>query len=508
MFRALPILLLAMLAMVARGGAAEAEIKRIAPFIDGGTVAVLRVDLTKFQIAEMLTRLIQDRDDVEAMSKSLVPWVSALRQAGAREFYVVVDPSDLPGPPIALVPLGENVDAKQIGKLLCGEGKEKPPLVWPTCATIHETVFAGTPEALDRVRQIKPAVRPELAEAFVAAGDRDVQVLLIPTPENRRVLEEMQPALPRELGGGPSTILTRGFLWGALGLETMPDPSVRMVIQSQDAASAKALEHLALDVLRWFEGLPWTHSRFPNFAKVSAQIKPTAEKDRVVLNLGIDQGKILVETIHRAWSEFHGRIQCVNNEKHLGLAIHNYHATHKSFPPAYSVDKQGRPLLSWRVLILPFLEQESLFQEFHLDEAWDSPHNRTLIEKMPAVYRCPSSSRKLSRAGKTTYLVPHGKATIFPGSEGTKIKDVTDGTSNTILTVDADDRLAVEWTKPQDWDVDSEADIKAIFGHHPEGTNFGFADGSVRFLKETIKAKTLQLLLTRNGGEVYNPNEE
>ena len=94
------------------------------------------------------------------------------------------------------------------------------------------------------------------------------------------------------------------------------------------------------------------------------------------------------------------RTQCVNNLKQIGLAMHNYHATHKTFPPAFTVDKDGKPLLSWRVLILPYLEQDALYKEFHLDEPWDSPHNRTLIERMPPTYRCPMMSSKRGLAAR------------------------------------------------------------------------------------------------------------
>ena len=184
--------------------------------------------------------------------------------------------------------------------------------------------------------------------------------------------------------------------------------------------------------------------------------------------------------------------------------MHNYHDVHKTFPPAYTVDKAGKPLLSWRVLILPYLEQEALYKEFHLDEPWDSEHNRALIDRMPPTYHCPAGSSKRADVGKTTYLTPRGKATIFPGPEGIKIQKVTDGTSNTIFVVDASDDRAVTWTKPDDWDVDPKPDLKGIFGHHPGGTPFSFADGSVRFIKETVDPKVLEMLITRDGGEVIS----
>ena len=93
------------------------------------------------------------------------------------------------------------------------------------------------------------------------------------------------------------------------------------------------------------------------------------------------------------------------------------------------------------------------------------------------------SSRRADR-GKTTYLTPRGKATIFAGPEGIKIQKITDGTSNTIFVVDAGDDRAVTWTRPDDWDVEPKLDLKGIFGHHPGGTTFSFADGSVRFIKD------------------------
>ncbi len=85
----------------------------------------------------------------------------------------------------------------------------------------------------------------------------------------------------------------------------------------------------------------------------------------------------------------------MNNLKQIGLAMHNYESTFGTFPPAYIADKAtGKPLLSWRVAILPFLEQDALYKQFHLDEPWDSAHNKTLIARMPPVYRSPGRRRQ------------------------------------------------------------------------------------------------------------------
>ncbi len=125
------------------------------------------------------------------------------------------------------------------------------------------------------------------------------------------------------------------------------------------------------------------------------------------------------------------RSQCVNNMKQIGLAMHNYHSTYNSFPPAWTTDENGKPLLSWRVLLLPFLEEQNLYQQFKLDESWDSPHNSALMGMMPKLFECPSHPH--ATHDKTDYVVVVGPKTIFPGSKPVGIQDITDGTSNTIL---------------------------------------------------------------------------
>jgi hypothetical protein len=181
--------------------------------------------------------------------------------------------------------------------------------------------------------------------------------------------------------------------------------------------------------------------------------------------------------------------------------MHNYHDVYKQFPPAAIYDAQGRPLLSWRVALLPFLEHDApaLYKQFHLDEPWDSPNNKPLIAKMPDVFALRSA--RLREQGKTTLLVPVGKQTVFGPKEGVRIRDITDGTSNTILIVDVDEPQAVVWTKPDDLNVDG-VDVKqALLGTRKDGFRCAMADGSVQFVGAQLTAEQLRALLTRNGGE-------
>ena len=194
------------------------------------------------------------------------------------------------------------------------------------------------------------------------------------------------------------------------------------------------------------------------------------------------------------------RIQSSNNMKLIGLAMHNYAQANHTFPPAYKAGKDGKPLLSWRVLILPFVEGgDELYKEFNLDEPWDSDHNKPLLAKMPAVFRNPNSA--VAGEGKTNYLTPRGEKTIFPNDKGMLLKDITDGLSNTFLTLEVSDEKAVEWTRPDDFEYDESDPLKGLLGLRPGGFLAGLADGSVRFIASTTDPATLKALFTRNGGE-------
>jgi hypothetical protein len=193
----------------------------------------------------------------------------------------------------------------------------------------------------------------------------------------------------------------------------------------------------------------------------------------------------------------------INNLKQLMLALHNYHDTKGAFPAHANYSDDGKPLLSWRVHILPFIEEQALYEQFHLDEPWDSEHNKQLIAQMPEVYLCPSS-RLRREEGKTTFLAPVGENLIFDGTkEGARIKTILDGTSKTIALVDAADDRAVIWTKPDDLAYNPEEPLAGLAGgHHAAIFNAAWADGSVRAVSLDIDLDTLRALFTKDGGEV------
>lgn len=195
------------------------------------------------------------------------------------------------------------------------------------------------------------------------------------------------------------------------------------------------------------------------------------------------------------------RMTASNHLKQIGLAMHNYHATHRQLPPRASVDDQGRPLLSWRVALLPFLGEQVLYEQFHLDEPWDSPHNIRLVDQMPMIYADPSS---VNRAGTTVFQVPMGDGFLFAATGATKFRDVTDGLSNTLMVVETSSGAAVPWTAPDDMEIDSTVPLDGLGGSHPGGFHVLMADGAIRFVANTVDRDVFRALLTRSGAEVVN----
>jgi prepilin-type processing-associated H-X9-DG protein len=196
------------------------------------------------------------------------------------------------------------------------------------------------------------------------------------------------------------------------------------------------------------------------------------------------------------------RAQSQNNLKQIALAIHNYHDAYGHLPQDI-LDKDGNALLSWRVAILPFIEQDNLYRQFKLDEPWNSPNNLKWSEVAIKTYMSPNAI-PATPPGMTHYKGFSGPGAIFEKGKKLKFGDVTDGLSNTILVVEAGD--PVPWAKPGDFPFDPKKELpKLALPGVPDVVNIAFADGSVRSLVlKNLPEKTLKAMITRAGGEIVD----
>jgi hypothetical protein len=204
-----------------------------------------------------------------------------------------------------------------------------------------------------------------------------------------------------------------------------------------------------------------------------------------------------------ALKEAGDRVRHVNNLKQLALAMHNYAETHGGqLPPAVIYSKDGKkPLYSWRVALLPYLEQDNLYRQFKLDEPWDGPHNKKLLAKMPAVFAMPGAP---PGEVKTFYQVFTGPNTPFPGRTSPRMPgSFIDGTRNTILIAEAS--TPVEWTAPRDITPPAGDAVKRSFGARFGKYHVALADAAVKALPKTISAETLRRAIDPRDGKPLGP---
>lgn len=189
----------------------------------------------------------------------------------------------------------------------------------------------------------------------------------------------------------------------------------------------------------------------------------------------------------------------VNNLKQIALAFHNYESAYQKFPN--DVYKDGKAILSWRVTILPFIEEDALARQVKMDEPWDGPTNKKLLEKMPKMY---APVRGTAKPGETFYRGFSGKRLPF-GPEGQRTASLTrflDGTSNTGLVYEAGE--SVPWTKPDDLTLPAKGALPKLGGMFDGAAHVAIADGSVRKIRADADPDELRKLIDPADGFVID----
>jgi hypothetical protein len=191
------------------------------------------------------------------------------------------------------------------------------------------------------------------------------------------------------------------------------------------------------------------------------------------------------------------RTQSQNNLRQIMLAMHNYYDVNKHFPAAVVIGPDGKTPHSWRVELLPYLGQQALYQQYKMDEPWDSENNKKVLAQTPIVF-CHAGDDPAK--GYASYFAITGETTIFSGTQGIEFKDIPDGTSNTIAVVEA--QRPIPWTKPEDIAYDPAKPLPKFGGHEAGVFSAALCDGSVRSVSQNVDEKLLRAMFTRAGGEL------
>ena len=507
-----------------------ARVAAIAPFLDEHTIAVGHVELKKLDPAAAVKTIGELAPDEDAefqkrlseMEAGVKTMLKVMGEAGISDVYLVVSIADVPqSPPFIVAPV-KGGDVEKAAEMLFEFSR------FPARAAMHGAAVCGSEATIERLKTMKAVPRPELAKAFALAGDTAAQFVFAPTEDTRRVLREMLPRLPDELGGGSGKMLADGVQWAVISANAPPKLSLDVRVQSKDEDSAAALRGLVMSGIQLFREKSKLEEAKPEEREAAEAvlrlITPQVKGTQLVISHVQDDAEVqkLLQTLVPAVQAARSRGQSGNNLKQIALALHNYHDVHGQFPQAIR-SKDGKPLLSWRVAILPYMEHMPLYEQFHLDEPWDSEHNKALIEKMPPTYASPALSSAQQAKGLTSYLTPlsrkpvaaikpkagapeagealaGGVETIFDNPAGTPLAKVIDGTSNTIMVLETQPKHAIVWTKPDDLVIDPKDPLVRLTGQPNEGFNAAFADGSVRFISDKVDPKIFWLMLLMNDG--------
>lgn len=241
---------------------------------------------------------------------------------------------------------------------------------------------------------------------------------------------------------------------------------------------------------------------FPSSANtpIEQTLKPrfSIVKLLLVLAIGAVLLAMLLPNVRRAGPATR-RVVCKNNFRQIAVALFNYESDYGAFPPACTVNIDGKPLHSWRTLILPYLDERILYSKIDLSKPWDDPANEEAYKAIPSVYRCPSTE---SPRAHTTYLAIVTPNSCLRPAEPRQLSEITDGPSNTWIVIEAPPANAVPWMAPTDADEHfmSSFGAKTKFAH-AGGMHVLLADGSVRFVSASLPVADRLALISISGKE-------
>lgn len=488
---------------------AKSRAETLAPFLESTTFGIVRLDLARIDpqaIDKTFKNYLGDgRLGQQKVGAKLAGLKQIWKKLQIEEAYIILSLAnflDQEVPRLVLV-TPDAATAKKINK----DVEEIPLFREFQFLPKGKVLIGGDKLSLKRLDEEKPSSQPELAKAL-AVSNAPVQVLLY-TSGNlfRRSIEENAAQLPPELGGGSVKVLTRGLKWGVLSIEGPPNLKLNLTLQSANAKSAQALSKFCAKALKLISAELSHGKQLPEeVSQLFKKLQPSVKGNQLTLALVENDFQSPIKLMISKAQNTASRVMAMNNMKQIGVAMHNYYSDHGVLPAPYTMDKKKKPLLSWRVHILPYIEQSELYKQFKLDEPWDSPNNKKLLKLIPRIF-APLDNQQLAAKGMTTLVVPVHQKSMFPGDKGIQFNDVSDGTSNTIMVTEVDPEHAVPWTKPADWKVDLKNPKAKLRVYDTGGFLTGMADGSVRFLKSTIKNATLGKLIMRNDGMPIDDNE-
>lgn len=502
--------------------------KHLARFLNEQTLLVGKVDLQRVDIGATFDLLLGMKlpmhDAVQKGKTKLAAIHAALMQAGAERFYLVYNQEDLFQMPAVYVPLKDTTQAETVASLLAyfqpAPFPKGPSWLAPRSEAAWKVmdnyVVVGSAATLQTLANTKPAPRPQFQAALGALKDAPIQLILLPSADLRKVIAETMPKFPKELGEGSTASIVTGLQWANITAGLPPQLQAQVMVQTEKPSQAAEIEQLWQKMLAAIKkdadtALASTYYRV--LYQLLDSMSHTQRDSRFILEANGDRITGITRLMSETLAENLTNDLNASNLRQIVIAMHNYHGDWNRLPNQAIMSKEGKPLLSWRVALLPYVGEDHLYKEFKLNEPWDSEHNKKLLSRMPKAYVHPFA--KNVPADHTLYQVFYSKKGTKPaaaimeeGKMTLQMLSVQDGTSNTFLVTDAAAE-AVPWSKPADLLYDGTvANLpKLVSARGNEWAHVGFGDGSVRRFKPGGKPKLLWQLIGRNDGENNDVSE-
>ena len=539
MYSRLASLLAVILSLSTAASSHAADHTAIAPYLTDDVIGIAYVDLEQIDVAQIIDQAArlslipeEETEGAKAHAAAMQAAYAELPQRGAKKAYVLLRVKDIfGGGPTWIIETNGTKAADPVMTLL-RDWIEKSKSLGDVADILPKTLETegslvlggGSAEGLKELRTNRTKTpRADAVAALAHLENVDAGAVVVLDNESRRVVREMFPQLPAPFQEINGALVADGVRWAGVAVNFPPELKIAVNVETTKPEAAATLEQtidkamvIAKAILTEYstDGPPEHRQRARGLLPLLSLVAPQIEEAQLSIAFGDDEEEIaflrdFVPAMTQQMRDESYRRSRMNRFKQIALGMHNHESARSSFPAAASYDAEGRPLLSWRVYVLPYMEQQALFNQFHLDEPWDSEHNRKLIDQMPDVFADPDPAVRaaVGDKGRTTFVVPTGEDLIFGKKEGMKFKELTDGTSNTILTVEVVPERAVVWTKPDDWEVDMANPLAGVARKDRSGFVAGWGDGHASYMSNDNSPEVMRKLLTPAGGEVIERNE-
>lgn len=459
-------------------------------YLESSTVILAEVDLNRIDVSELINWLgtLRDSSGLKWQAETIRGFMESLKGGGVSRIYLSAAARSLfDGGPVVIIPCENPAVVSGLASVVI---QQLPDHESQKIHVGDKVVVTGAAPAVDRIVARHGVDRPDL---ILPLKDSDLldHTIVISLP--RELREELVAYWPEQMSFAPLNVpisprqIASDVSCIVVSLRLPLDPDMMVRIETEDVVAAIRVQELIDSLLA-----------------LSGELKSLVEVE-------VDAGNVILHATPEAYLKIASAIAApartraqqlsrMNSIKQIGLALHNYLSTQKHFPPRVFTDAQVQPLLSWRVAILPFLDQSAMYRTIKLDQPWNSEANRQATSTLIPTY---NFDQDVNMGTKTTLRAP-----VFPGSmwhgDGPPktIRDIKDGTAFTIAIIDAPPSAAVDWADPQPWVISVDDPMSDVFGDR-QTVMVGMLDGAALVLnRDEMSNEKLKAMLTIAGGEV------